>query len=131
VWRVQPRERLHVGWEFLATSASGFFAGFCGIGGPQLVLWLSAQRWPPARVRAFLFFAFTLTIVPQALLLAWGFDDRAIGGLALGVVSLPAALAGTAVGLLIGNRLPRHRLRQIMLLVLAIVSAVGILSPWL
>lgn len=131
VWRVQPRERLHVGWEFLTMGTSGFFAGFCGVGGPQMVLWLSAQLWPPKRTRAFLHFAFSLTLLPQALLLIWKFEERAVTALQLGLLSLPAAIAGVMLGMLVGNRLPRELLRRLMLGVLALVATSAIVMPLL
>jgi uncharacterized membrane protein YfcA len=129
LWRVKPREQLHVGWEYVAMSTSGFFAGFCGVGGPQLVLWLSAQLWPPQRTRAFLHLAFSLTLLPHALLLVWNFEEKAVASLQLGLLSLPAAIAGVALGMLIGNRLPRELLRRLMLAVLAVVAASAIVLP--
>jgi uncharacterized membrane protein YfcA len=131
LWRVKPREGLHVGWEILTMAASGFFAGFCGVGGPQIVLWLSAQLWPPARTRAFLYFAFSFTLLPHALLLIWNFEQEAIKALQLGVFALPAAIGGMAAGLVVGNRLPRELLRRLMLTVLAAVAASAILMPLL
>jgi uncharacterized membrane protein YfcA len=131
LWRVKPREHLHVGWEFLTMGTSGFFAGFCGVGGPQMVLWLSAQLWPPQRTRAFLHFAFSLTLLPQALLLVWNFEEKAVASLQLGLLSLPAAIAGVALGMHIGNRLPRELLRRLMLGVLALVAASAIVMPLL
>lgn len=131
LWRVKPREHLHPIWKYLAMATSGFFAGFCGIGGPQMVLWLTAQLWTAARARAFLFFAFAFTLVPHAGLLVWSFDDKAVAALQLGVLALPAALAGIALGLAIGNRLPRERLRRMMLGVLALVAVSAIVTPFL
>lgn len=131
LWRVQPRERLHVGWQYLAMSMSGFFAGLCGIGGPPMVLWLTAQLWPAARARAYLFFAFSLTLIPHAMLLIWNFEERAVTSLQFGLLSLPAALFGMAVGIAVGNQLPRERLRRMMLGVLAAVAVSAIVTPLL
>jgi uncharacterized membrane protein YfcA len=128
-WRVRPREHLPVIWEYVAMGTSGFFAGFCGVGGPLIVLWLTAQIWPPARTRAFLFFAFSFTLLPHAALLIWNFDEKAISALQLGVLALPSALAGIAVGLVIGNRLPHELLRRLMLGILAAVAISTILMP--
>lgn len=131
LWRVKPRERLHAGWTYLAMSTSGFTAGLCGMGGPQMVLWLSAQLWPAARARAFLFFAFALTLVPHTALLVLGFESKAVAALQVGVSALPAALGGIAIGVTIGNRLPRERLRRMMLGVLALVAVSAIVTPLL
>lgn len=129
LWRVKPREHLHVAWQYVAMATSGFFAGLCGIGGPQMVLWLTAQLWPPARARAFLYFAFALTLVPHAALLIWSFDRRAVIALQFGLIALPAALAGMALGVALGNQLPRERLRRMMLGVLALVAVSTIVTP--
>ena len=131
LWRVRPRETLHVGWEYLAMSLSGFLAGLCGIGGPPMVLWIVSQTWPADRARVFLFLAFSLSLVPQTIILVLLFDEQATLGLVLGCCALPAAVAGTMLGLRVGSRLPPEPLRRLMFLVLVIVAVGVIVMPWL
>ena len=53
--RPPPEEKSHWGWAGFAFVVSGLLSGICGIGGPPLVLWSTAQNWATNRTRAFLF----------------------------------------------------------------------------
>ena len=127
VWRVEPRDHLHPGWEWLAFPIGGWMLGFCGMGGPPMVLWVMAHRWSNFRSRAFLFFVFFTGTVPHALCLWLIMGNEVLIGFLLGAVSLPFAWLGTSVGLRLGAQLPKARLRSIsyMLLVLIALSAMA------
>jgi uncharacterized membrane protein YfcA len=126
LWRIEPRERLHPAWGCLAFSASGFMAGFCGMGGPALVLWLVSHRWSAAKSRAFMFSVFAAGMLPQGAMLLWSFGSQLYDALVLGIVGIVPVLVGTAIGMRLGRGLPKTRLVRMAygLLVLLAVSAI-------
>ena len=133
--KVQPSASLHRGWEWFAFSASGFLLGFCGMGGPVLGLWAVAHDWHPQRSRGFMFVVMLGGNVPLALIHAGLFGTLAGWGLAWGCLGIPWVFLGTYVGILMGSRVSRQRLRSMMLWVLALVGIQAacwpILSRWL
>jgi len=131
LWQVEPRERLHSGWEWLAFSLSGFMAGFCGIGGPAMVLWVMAHQWSAGRSRAFMFHIFAAGMLPQAGLMYARFGEKMIRPTLIGLLGILIMLAGTQVGLMIGARLPKQRLRQITFGLLVMIALSALISPLL
>jgi uncharacterized membrane protein YfcA len=128
-WQPAPREKLHAAWEWFALGLSGFMAGFCGMGGPAMVLWVMAHCWSAAKSRAFLFFVFAAGMVPQMLLYWWRFGDDVESAMVLGLVGVVITLAGTFVGLRLGAGLAKHRLRRIAYGLLTLIALDAILSP--
>ena len=63
----QPLSPPPAGWGYLAASLSGLLNGFANIGGPPMVLWTLAHRWPNARIRGTLL-AFSMVFVPFQLI---------------------------------------------------------------
>jgi uncharacterized membrane protein YfcA len=130
-WRVKPREKLHSAWEWLAFSLSGTSAGFCGMGGPPMVLWVLAHQWDSARVRAFLFYLFVGGMPPQAAMMLWLFGLPILKTFGFAVLLTPFTASGALLGIAIGNRLPVERLRMLTFVVLLLIAVSAIASPWL
>jgi uncharacterized membrane protein YfcA len=128
-WRIEPQDRLHPGWEFLAFGCSGTLMGFCGMGGPPMVLWVMAQRWPAARSRAFFFVVFASGMVPHAILLGWLFGADFAAAAVAGIACVPVVIVGTFIGLRLGQQLPRRALRRIALIILTGIALSALLSP--
>lgn len=130
--RVQPREKLHTGWEFLAFGSSGLLLGFCGMGGPQMVLWVMAHQWSAARSRAFLFLQFLACIIPQAALLLVMFPNgEIVSALFFGLLMTPPVMLGTLIGLRIGEDISKPMLRRVSYVVIGIIGVTSIVTPML
>ncbi len=129
--RVEPREELHAGWDWIAFGMGGIMLGFCGMGGPPIVLWVLAHRWTALRSRAFLFFIFATGMLPHYLLLLFTFGGSVFPATLLGLVSMPVVLAATSGGLYVGGRLPQARLKLATYLALTLIAVSAIVSPWL
>jgi hypothetical protein len=127
--RIRPRADLNVGWEWLAMGSAGFLLGFCGMGGPAIVMWVTAQGWPGDKARAFMFHAFSISILPMAALLLGTFGKPVLvaGGVALLVV--PFAFLGARLGLRLGAAMPDQLLRRITIALLVAIAATAIIGP--
>lgn len=130
VVRVEPRERLSKAWDTLAFSASGFFAGMVGMGGPPLVLWLAALKWPTDRMRAFLFANFALLAPVNLLLIAQAFGQPAVHAMGLGVLMAPVVIVGGLIGVKLGSHLPREVFRKILFAILIAMGLGAMVSAW-
>ena len=132
VWRPRPVASAHWCWAGLAFLASGVLAGICGMGGPPLVLWSMAHIWSSQKTRGFLFAVFAASIPVQIILLSVTFDASILWNVAIGVAFLPLVYLGTVVGLPIGNRMDKERLRYVayaILLVIGISTVLPALLP--
>jgi uncharacterized membrane protein YfcA len=127
--RVQPQERLHRAWGWLAFSSSGFLVGLCGMGGPPMAMWVMCHRWSPEKSRAFLFAAYLSTMAPQLLLLLACFGTETTRAAFMGLLLVPIVLLATAVGLRIGGALSDVRLRTATFVILLLVAVGSILQP--
>jgi uncharacterized membrane protein YfcA len=123
VWRPRPAASLHWGWAGLAFSTSGILAGLFAMGGPPLVLWTIAHDWSSAKTRGFLFATFTLAIPVQIALLFATFGRSLLPHFGLALLLLPVVLAGSLVGIPLGNRLKKGPLTM---LAYAILLAIGV-----
>lgn len=131
-WNVQPRESLASFWEYIAFGLGGFMAGFCGMGGPPMVLWVMAHNWSAIKSRAFLFLMFLVGVPPQSLLLVWFFGwEKIAPALLLGLLGIVVMLLGTMVGLKVGGAMPKWRLRQVIYAMLTLIAVSNILAPLL
>lgn len=131
LWRVEPREKIYAAWEWFTFSLSGVMAGFCGMGGPPMVLWVLAHRWDAARSRAFLFYLFIGGLIPQATVMLLLFGWPLLKTFGLGLLLIPFTASGALIGLAIGNALPIARLRMLTFVVLVLIAISAIVSPWL
>jgi uncharacterized protein len=127
----KPCEHLHPAWEWTAFSLSGFLLGFCGMGGPPMVLWVLAHDWPMNRARAFLFFLAATSVVPQAVFLWLRFGTTASQAMLLGAAATPAVLAGLWCGLYLGRLAPDRALRRISIGLLILVALSAMVKPYL
>lgn len=118
-------------WDNGAFLSSGFLVGFCGIGGPPLVMWAVAQGWPPGRTRGFLFLVFFSSMFPQLALLGATYRGSITTAMLIGVAGAPVVLLGTYLGLQIGKRFSRQRLRTVSFVILAIMAVHEIVGPLL
>ncbi len=110
--RIDEQKELATKWEFIAFSISGVMLGFVGMGGPAVAIWVMFQPWTAKQSRGFLFAMLFYGMIPLALILAWRFGASSINGLILGALGLPIVFIGTAVGIRIGNRLDRKKLKS-------------------
>ena len=131
LFSVPPQDKLHWGWEYVAFSGGGFLLGFCGMGGPMMVLWVMAHRWPYIRAKAFLYYLFATGMIPQAFFLWLFFGDKIFVALGLGLLGTPALVIGMLIGLKIATYLPDHAVRRITIGLLVVIAVSSILMPLL
>ena len=122
LWRPKPVKTMHWGWAGLAFITSGLLAGICGMGGPPLVLWSMAHDWSTQKTRGFMFAVFATSIPVQIVLLSLTFGTSILWNAAIGIAFLPLVYLGTAVGLPIGNRMPKDKLRRIAYAILLVIG---------
>jgi uncharacterized membrane protein YfcA len=127
VGKVRPAENRHWLWGGLAFSTSGLLAGACGMGGPPLVLWAMAHDWPAEKIRGFLFTVFTATIPIQIILLYFTFGTDILLTAGTALLLAPAVFLGAAIGLPLGNRLPRPVLNGIVYATLLVIGLSSII----
>ncbi|QDU31182.1 Sulfite exporter TauE/SafE [Anatilimnocola aggregata] len=128
---VPPQDQLHWAWEILAFSFGGFLLGLCGMGGPMMVLWVMAHRWPIIKAKAFLYFIFSTGMLPQAFFLWLFFGDEIFGAIGLGLAGIPSLIIGMLIGLKIGSHLPDHVIRRLTIAVLVVIALSSIIVPML
>jgi len=126
VWKTKTVQALHWGWAGLAFFSSGILAGICGMGGPPLVLWAMAQDWSTKKTRGFLFAVFATAIPIQLILLTITFGTSILKDIAIGVAFIPLTFVNTAIGLPIGNRWPKKKLKRIAYATLLIIGVSAI-----
>jgi uncharacterized membrane protein YfcA len=133
-WRPHPTPRLPWGWGGVAFFGSGVLAGICGMGGPPVVMWAMAHDWSNQKTRGFLFAVFATSIPLQLLLLSVTFGVSILTNAALGLAYLPLVALGSAMGLPVGNRMGKARLRRVafaILLAIGISSMAPVIATWL
>jgi uncharacterized membrane protein YfcA len=129
-FRAQPQEKLHGAWEWLAFSLGGFLLGFCGMGGPPMVLWVMAHNWPMNRARALLYFLFVTGMPPQAFIMWLMFGNKILGAMLLGLAALPALLAGLYLGLWFSRLMSDRVLRRLSWVMLVLIALSAIVMPY-
>jgi uncharacterized membrane protein YfcA len=130
-WYAEPQPQLHPAWEWLAFGLSGFLLGFCGMGGPPMVLWVLAHDWPMNRARAFLFYMAASSLIPQGVLLWLFFGAGVLDAMLLGAAATPALLAGLWVGLYLSRLVPDRVLRAASIALLVLIAVSAIATPYL
>jgi len=124
--RCEPREQVHQGWGHLAAVCSGVLQGFGSIGGPPIMLWVLAHRWPGEKIRVTLIAYSIAYVVPQLLLLSLVFGRTVLQAAGGALVALPAVAAGSLLGLVVGNRLSTPKV-VLLVRVLLLAMAAGLL----
>lgn len=127
--RVPQRSQLPDWLTFLAFSVSGLMHGAVGMAGPPIVLWLALLDWSSQKNRVFMFQLFLASIPLQAVILYWTYPGRFLPAVFTGLALAPFMLAGSGLGLSVGNRLDRRRLRRWSLGLLAVIAVVSIINP--
>ncbi|MHB1157501.1 MAG: sulfite exporter TauE/SafE family protein [Phycisphaerales bacterium] len=129
--RAKPRHVVPIGWAWLAASLSGFMAGAIGMGGPPIVLWAMAHDWPSRVTRSFFWVSFGLLSPVMIVAMALTFGSPVWHGLLLGLICAPLTLLGARLGMGIGERLNRQRLRSVTVALLVLIAVGAIVEPWL
>jgi len=129
--KIDEQKQLATKWEIIAFSISGVMLGFVGMGGPAAAIWVMFQPWTAKQSRGFLFAMLFYGMIPLALILAWKFGASSLDGLILGTLGLPVVFIGTAMGIRIGNRLDRQKLKSYALLALLLIGISALLRPLL
>lgn len=124
-------EKIHRFYGYLAGFFSGFFNGLANIGGPPLVLWILAHRWPNEKMRGTPL-AFSLVFVPfQLLFMFLTFASTVlIDPMWKAALSIPFVFTGTRIGLRIGRGISKEHLRIYMGVLLLIIALVSLLGPF-
>lgn len=130
LFRVQPREKLGLGWQALAFSTSGFLMGFASLGGAPVVVYVNSLSWTASKSRAFLFFcsASSLPIVFAAF--AWKYGEKIIVPLLSTLLVMPLILAGLWIGFVLGHRLSKPLFRRITFGLILVIAVGSILTPY-
>lgn len=128
VWPTRPVDSMHMGWGFVAWMASGLLSGFCGMGGPPLVLWSMAHTWSSEKTRGFLFAVFALASPIQLILLSITFGTEILWSIGLGIAFSPVVYLGNRVGLPLGNRMNKTKLRRAAMGVLFLIGVVAAMT---
>jgi uncharacterized membrane protein YfcA len=128
---VPPQDSLHWSWQLWAFGFGGYLLGLCGMGGPMMVLWVMAHRWPIVRAKAFLYFIFSTGMVPQAFFLWLFFGTKLFAAMWLGVIGIPAMVVGMLIGLKIGSHLHDQMVRRLTVAVLILIAVSSIVVPLL
>jgi uncharacterized protein len=126
VWRPRPVDAMHMGWGVVAWIASGLLSGFCGMGGPPLVLWAMAHTWSTEKTRGFLFAVFALISPLQLILLSIIFGTEILWSIGLGVAFFPVVYLGYRIGLPLGSRMDKTKLRRVALAVLFFIGVAAV-----
>jgi uncharacterized membrane protein YfcA len=130
LWRVEPQPRLHPAWEWLAFGLAGFLLGLSGMGGPPMVLWVLAHDWPSNQARGFLYFIFSVGLIPQGLLMWLFFGNEVVGAMLIAAAAFPAIVAGLWLGLAISRAVPDRGVRTASLAILVLIAVSAIIAPY-
>jgi len=128
LWRPRPVDAMHMGWGVLSWSISGFLSGFCGMGGPPLVLWSMAHTWSTKKTRGFLFAVAAMLSPLQLILLSIVFGVEILWSIGLGLAFFPVVYLGYRIGLPLGNRMDKTKLRRVAMMVLFFIGVSAVIQ---
>lgn len=94
-----------------------------------MVLWVYGQRYTVDRARAFLFASYIIGFVPQLSLLYWTFKEVIFLPILTAILSLPAVLIASELGLRIGSRLGDRWMRPLTYVTLILLALAAIVEP--
>lgn len=126
--RPEPKKSRHWLWGLLAFGGSGVFSGLSGMGGPPMVIWVMAHDWCNEKSRAFLFSVFVMAIPIQLGMLYLSFASSTSRSLLLALIMTPIVYCGTALGLKIGARFSKEKLRFLVYATLLLIG-LGAIMP--
>jgi uncharacterized membrane protein YfcA len=127
----RSRHRWPAIWDWSTFLSSGFLVGFCGIGGPPIVMWAMSQGWSPHKTRGFLFLVFFSSMFPQLALLGFAYGAAIGPAMLAGVIGAPVVLAGTYFGLRVGHYFSQRWLRLVSFSILLLVAVIEVVRPFL
>lgn len=126
---IKPQEKVPRKWGYIAGFFSGFLNGLANIGGPPLVLWILAHKWSNQQMRVTVI-AFSLLYVPfQLALMLLTFGTVILDPMLKAFLLCPTVLAGTWIGLKIGERISKEHLAVYMQVLLFLIAISAILKP--
>ena len=131
LWCPKPDHEMHWTWGGIAFIASGILAGICGMGGPPLVLWSMSHDWPTKKIRGFLFSVFAMSIPIQIVILFFTFGQTILESTLIGIAFIPIVYLGTVIGLPIGNKMGKDKLKRIAYGILLFIGLCAIISAFL
>lgn len=126
----RPKPEKAQKWTVPACLASGFLQGLVGMGGPPLVLWVMSLRWSARRTRAFLFGLYVICVPVNLVGLYLVFGRPVAEAVLAGLLACPATIGGSMLGLRLGERLPKPRLRAVAFGLLVLIGLRSALSAW-
>lgn len=127
---IKSRENVPRIWGYTAGFFSGFLNGLANIGGPPLVLWILAHRWPNEKMRVTPL-AFSIIFVPfQILFMALAFGSTLWSPLIQSLILTPAVLLGSWLGLKVGAKISRSHLMLYMRVLLLFIALSAIAKPF-
>ncbi len=113
-------------WPLLASIAifgiSGVLQGLIAMGGPPLVLWMTARDFRAQEARAFTMTLFLLNAPVQVILLLLLSQSMTLDVLAMALVLSPVIYLGTTIGVRIGDRFSKPLLNKAALGVLLVIA---------
>lgn len=128
---IRSREFVPKIWGYIAGFFSGILNGFANIGGPPLVLWILAHRWPNKKMRGTII-AFSLIYVPfQVSLMLLTFGSALLNPMLKAIILTPTILLGTWIGLKIGEKISKKHLEIYMQALLLLIAISSIAKPLL
>lgn len=127
----EHRPEFPVKWEILTCSVSGFLVGFCGMGGPPLVVWTLAHDWSATKSRAFLYAVYAANLLPQLAILAFVWGPELARAFAFGALGIPLSYSGMLLGLYLSQWISKKWLRRVAYGVILATALLSIAQPFL
>jgi uncharacterized membrane protein YfcA len=121
--RIRPQKSVHWGWTASAMASSGIAQGAIGTPGPPIAFWVMAHNWTSNRSRGTLFFLFTTGAIPHCLLLMSRYSaSQSLLALKIAALGTPLSFLGSMIGLWLGERFEKDRLRKVAFATLAVLA---------
>ncbi len=118
-------------WSWLAFGSGGFLGGMVGFGGPAVALWVVAQNWSSKASRSFLTASYWSILPIQIILLLTTFGKPIADTGIQALYFLPIVLVGVFLGIIVGNKFDKARLRYLVQALLLVTGLASLLAPYL
>ena len=105
-----------------AFGVSGVLQGLVAMGGPPLVLWMTARDFQAKQARAFTMTLFLLNAPVQVLLLLFLSQTMNLEVIMMALLISPLIYLGTTIGVRIGDRFSKSLLNKVALAVLVLIA---------
>lgn len=120
--QLRPIQRIPLPLSIGVFTLSGLLQGLVTMGGPPIVLWMTAKDFTAKQARAFTLSLFLLNAPVQILLLYLLSDSMNGEVLLIGLALSPLIIIGSTMGVRIGNRFSKPTLNIVAMAVLAIIA---------